>query len=163
MAIQIEQALNQKLNAYAVGKSIPVGWDFYSKGSEPSLNGIHFRQNLLPAPVSVIGMENTGSNDHRGIYQIMVCAKAGKAGGAVKVEVDNVLSEFSRGQIVNYGGVRVVIESANIAQPLYSEAYVKIPVSISYRALISQLPVIYNLTYSGNKLTYNDAFLTYTK
>ena len=162
MAIQIEQALNQKLNAYAVNKSIPVGWDFYNDGTEPSLTGIHFRQNLLPADVVIIGMENTGSNDHTGIYQIMVCGQAGKPSGALKTEVDNVLAEFSRGQLATYDGVTVIIEGVNHAQPLYSEAYVKIPVSVSYRAIINQPPVTYNLAYNGDPLTYNEAFLTYT-
>ena len=62
MAIQIEQALNQKLNTYATGKTIPVEWDFYNDGTEPRYyTGIHFRQNLLPADVSVIGMEDSGT------------------------------------------------------------------------------------------------------
>ena len=162
MAIQIEQALNQKLNAYAVNKSIPVGWDFYSNGTEPSLTGIHFRQNMFPADVAIVGMENTGSNSHQGIYQILVCGQAGKPSGSLKTEVDLVLAEFSRGQLATYDGVTVIIEGVNHALPLYSEAYVKIPVSVSYRAIINQPPVTYNLTYNGDPLTYNEAFLTYT-
>ena len=137
MAIQIEQALNQKLNTYAIGKSIPVEWDFYNDGTEPSLTVIHFRQNLLPADVSVIGMEDLGLNDHDGIYQIMVCGQAGGPSGALKAEVDNVLTEFKRGQRVVYSGVTVIIEGISNAQPLYSEAYVKVPVSINYRAFVA--------------------------
>ena len=136
MARQIEQALNQKLNTYATGKTIPVEWDFYNDGSEPSLTGIHFRQNLLPADVAVVGMENTGSNDHVGIYQIMVCGVAGAASGDLKAEIDSVLSEFKRGQRVAYSGIEVIIENASKAPPLYSEAYVKVPVSINYRCFI---------------------------
>ena len=104
MAIEIEQALNQKLNTYAAGKSIPVEWDFYNDGTEPSLTGIHFRQNLLPVDVDVIGMEDTGDNDHTGIYQIMVCGQSGKPSGPLKIEVDSVLSEFSRGQRITRSG-----------------------------------------------------------
>lgn len=137
MAIQIEQALNQKLNTYAIGKSIPVKWDFFSDGVEPDIDGLHFRQNLLPADVSVIGMEDSGLNDHDGIYQIMVCGKAGGPSGALKAEVDNVLTEFKRGQRITYSGVTVIIEGISNAQPLYSEAYVKVPVSINYRAFIA--------------------------
>lgn len=137
MAIQIEQALNQKLNTYAIGKSIPVEWDFYNDGTEPSLTGIHFRQNLLPADVSVTGMEDSGLNDHDGIYQIMICSQSGGPSGALKAEVDSVLTEFKRGQRVTYSGVTVIIEGISNAQPLYSEAYVKVPVSINYRAFIA--------------------------
>ena len=136
MTIRIEQALNQKLNTYATGKSIPVEWDFYNDGSEPSLTGIHFRQNLLPAEPAIVGMEDTGSNDHLGIYQVMVCGAAGEPSGLLKVEVDNVLAEFKRGQRITYGGIEVIIEKAFKAPPLYSEAYVKVPVSINYRAFI---------------------------
>mgnify|MGYP000929295603 CR=1 FL=1 len=75
MAIQIEQALNQKLNAYAAGKSIPVEWEYYSNGKELKIDGIHFRQNLLPASTTTLGVENTGTNDHIGIYQIMICLR----------------------------------------------------------------------------------------
>lgn len=165
MAIQIEQALNQKLNAYATGKSIPVEWDFYNDGAEPSLTGIHFRQNLLPADVVIIGMENTGSNDHTGIYQIMVCGQAGKPSGSLKTEVDLVLAEFSRGQLVTYDGVTVIIEGVNHAQPLYSEAYVKIPISVSYRAIISNAPSITPpnaMTFNGDYLTFNGAYITHS-
>ena len=137
MAIQIEQALNQKLNAYAVGKSIPVEWDFYNGGTEPSLTGIHFRQNLLPVDVTVIGMEDTGLNDHSDIYQIMVCGAAGEPSGSLKTEADNVLTEFKRGQRIMFSGVTVIIEKAVKELPLYSEAYVKIPVSINCRAFVS--------------------------
>ena len=137
MAIQIEQALNQKLNTYATGKGIPVEWDFYNDGTEPSLTGIHFRQNLLKAETVTVGIEDTGSNDHKGIYQIMICAQSGEPSGALKIEVDNVLSEFKRsGTALVFGGVSVVIESAFEAAPLYSEAYVKIPVSVNYRSFI---------------------------
>lgn len=136
MTIRIEQALNQKLNTYATGKSIPVEWDFYNDGTEPSLTGIHFRQNLLPAESTVIGMEDTGSNDHAGIYQIMVCGASGEPSGALKAEIDNVLSEFKRGQRVAYSGVEVIIENISKAPPLYSGAYVKVPVSINYRCFI---------------------------
>lgn len=136
MTIRIEQALNQKLNTYATGKTIPVEWDFYNDGTEPSLAGIHFRQNLLPAESVIVGMEDTGSNSHTGIYQVMVCAASGEPSGALKTEIDNVLTEFKRGQRVAYSGVEVIIENASKAPPLYSEAYVKVPVSINYRAFI---------------------------
>ena len=137
MAIKIEQALNQKLNTYATGKSIPVEWDFYNDGTEPSIDGIHFRQNLLPAETSLVGMESTGSNNHTGVYQIMVCARAGEPSGALKTEIDNVLAEFKRGQRPIYSGQEVIIEGISTASPLYSEAYVKVPVSIAYRAFLS--------------------------
>ena len=138
MAIQIEQALNQKLNAYATGKSIPVEWDFYNDGTEPSLTGIHFRQNMLKAETVTVGIEDTGSNDHKGVYQIMVCAQAGEPSGALKTEIDNVLTEFKRsGTALVFGAVSIVIESVVEAPPLYSEAYVKVPVSVNYRSFIS--------------------------
>jgi len=136
MTIRIEQALNQKLNTYATASTIPVEWDFYNNGTEPNLTGIHFRQNLLPADTFVVGMENTGSNDHVGVYQIMICGTAGEPSGALKAEVDNVLTEFKRGQRLAYSGIEVIIENASKAPPLYSEAYVKVPVSINYRCFI---------------------------
>lgn len=136
MAIKIEQALNQKLNTYATGKSIPVKWDFYNDGTEPSIDGLHFRQNVFKTETVIVGMELTGSNSHKGIYQIMICGQTGEPSGVLKTEVDNVLAEFKRGQKVSYSGVSVVIENISDAQPLYSESYVKVPVSIKYRAFI---------------------------
>lgn len=137
MSIKIEQALNTKLVAYAAPLDIPVKWDFYNDGDEPSIDGIHFRQNQLKAASTIVGIEDTGSNDHSGIYQVMVCGKRGEPSGALKTEVDNVLAEFKRGQQLSYGGVNLVLENAYASDPLYSEAYVKVPVSINYRAFIS--------------------------
>jgi len=136
MARQIEQALNQKLNTYAAGKAIPVEWNFYNDGTEPVISGLHFRQNLLPAETVVVGIENTGANQHQGVYQVMVCGKIGEPAGPLKDEVDAVLAEFKRGQTVSYGGVTTKIESIYESQPLYSEAYVKIPVTINYKSFI---------------------------
>lgn len=167
MAIQIEQALNQKLNAYAIGQSIPVEWDFYNDGTEPVLTGIHFRQNMLKAETDIVGMEDYGSNDHKGIYQIMVCAQSGKPSGPLKIEVDNVLSEFKRsGTALVFGGVRVIIESVFDSPPLYSEAYVKVPISVKYRAFISNstgniLP-LNAMTFNGDYLTFNGAYVTHS-
>ena len=137
MTIKIEQALNQKLNNYAISNSFTVKWDFYNDGIEPDIDGIHFRQNLLPAETLIVGMENTGSNDHTGVYQIMVCARAGEPSGELKVQVDYLLNAFRRGQVITYNSQDVIIESASISSPLYSEAYVKVPVSISYRAFVA--------------------------
>jgi len=123
MTIRIEQALNQKLNAYATGKSIPVEWDFYNDGTEPSLTGIHFRQNLLPAESDLVGMEITGSNDHKGIYQVMVCGASGEPSGALKAEIDSLLSEFKRGQYVPYSGIDVIIENVQFGDDREKRGY----------------------------------------
>ena len=137
MAIQIEQALNLKLNAYAAGKSIPVEWEYYSDGTEQEIEGIHFRQSLLPASTTTLGIENTGSNDHTGIYQIMICGKNGDPSGPLKSERDSVLSEFKRGQRLTYGGVTTIIQSIQANASLRDGAYARIPVSITYRAFVS--------------------------
>ena len=137
MTIRIEQALNQKLNTYAIANSLAVKWDFYQDGIEPDLAGIHLRQNMLKAETVTVGMESTGSNDNNGIYQIMICGKVGEPSGLLKARVDSILAEFKRGQQITYSGATVIIEKAFEAPSLVSEAYQKVPVSIRYRAFLS--------------------------
>ena len=139
MTIRIEQALNQKLNNYVLAREFPIDvkWGFYQDNIEPSIIGLHLRQNMLKAETVTVGMEDTGSNDHNGIYQIMVCGEVGEPSRLLKEEIDNILTEFKRGQRITYSGATVIIEKAFEAPSLVSEAYQKVPVSIRYRAFLS--------------------------
>lgn len=136
MTIRIEQALNKKLNDFAESFNIFVEWDFYSKGVINPPAGIHLRQSIIPSETTIVGMENSGSNSHTGIYQILVCGGSGNPSIGLKERVEEILDLFSRGQLVEYNGVKVVIENTSKAAPIYSESYVKVPVSIRYRSFI---------------------------
>lgn len=127
----ISIALNQRLQSYAAANSRSVAWE--NKNYTPTLGTMYLRPTVLSADTALVGMANSDSTDHAGIFQIDVIAPINQAKAIALAEADAVSNYFSRGLSVTYDGVSVKIGSKSIGVGVREDAWYVVPVFINYQ------------------------------
>ena len=122
----IQGALDNQLSTLT--SSPPVAWP--NIPYEPSVGTAYLRPLFLPGDTTQAGLGDTGLDDSFGIYQVDVVYKAGTGRSTLP---DSVADHFSRGTVCSYNGVNVRVRSVSIGPMIQDEAWVFVPVSISWQ------------------------------
>ena len=95
---------------------------------------VYYSVDVLPAEDIRIGISATGTNMLAGIYQITISVPKGTGKSAYMVEIEKLRDRFKRSQTLTYGGTVVSIQACNSAAAITDESYLRIPISVRYRA-----------------------------
>jgi hypothetical protein len=130
--LDISAALDSNLNTFATANSIVVAWE--NKDYQPVTGTLYLRPTLLPADTESIGLGNTSSEDHLGIYQVDVIAPIDKGKGQAITKADLVKTAFPKGNLT-YNGLKLRIRSVSRGSGSRDGAYYIVPVFISYHSI----------------------------
>jgi len=129
--LDISAALDSTLNTYASANSVPVAWE--NSGYAPITGTKFLRPTLLAGGTDSVGLGNTSSDDHLGIYQVDVIAPLNTGKGEAVTTADAVAGAFPKG-IITYNGVKVRIRSVSRGSGSRDGAWFIVPVEISYQS-----------------------------
>lgn len=90
----------------------------------------------LPANVENINLKYT--EEHIGIYQVLVVGAAGQYKSETEAMADAVVDHFLSNRELTYNGLTVKIITAQFNSGLSEGAWYQIPVSIDYRAYVQR-------------------------
>lgn len=122
----IQAALDNQLSTLT--GSTPIAWP--NIPYSPSVGTTYLRPLFLPGDTIQASLGDSGKDDTFGIYQIDVVYKAGTGRSTL---TDTVADHFSRGTVCSYNGVNVRVRSVSIGPMIQDEAWVFVPVSISWQ------------------------------
>lgn len=127
---QITEALFARLAALSLSPALPVAWP--DVAFNPPASGLYLDVHQLRAETTGIGI--SAWDEHSGILQVDVVAKA-QDGVLSKTEIaDAVAAHFPRNLKLTNGSIRVDIDDPPaIAAPIPDAPYTRTPVSIRYR------------------------------
>jgi len=122
----IQGALDNQLSTLT--GSTPIAWP--NIPYSPTVETTYLRPLFLPGDTIQASLGANGQDDTFGIYQIDVVYKAGTGRSTL---TDTVADHFSRGTVCSYNGVNVRVRSVSIGPMIQDEAWVFVPVSISWQ------------------------------
>jgi len=131
--LDISAALDTNLNTFATDNSIPVAWE--NIDYQPIAGTLFLRSTILPADTLPIGLGNTSSEDHLGLYQIDVISPIDKGKGQAFTKADLLATHFARGELT-YNGVIIRIKSVSRGSGSRDNAWFVVPVFINYQSII---------------------------
>jgi hypothetical protein len=131
---RIYEALAAQLAALALTPAMPIAWpnvDF-----KPPATG-YLRASFLPAATGAFARSGTGSNEHRGIFQIDVFWPENKGETEPSNKAAAIIAHFKRGTVLSREGATIRIDDPPYRGPSLQEpGFLQIPVSVPYHAFI---------------------------
>lgn len=129
----ISIALNQRLQGYAVANDLDVAYENITY--EPTTGTIWVRPTVLPAAVNRIGMKNTDTEIHEGVYQIDVFAPSDQPKAIALALADDISDYFSKGLTLTYNSSSVRIGTKSVGAGSREDSWYQLPVFINYYSI----------------------------
>ena len=123
----ISAALDARTNSL----SLPTAWE--NIAFQPVTGTLYIRPTLMPADTVQAGLGSSGLDEHLGIYQIDICAKASTGKGEATIKADVIADHFKRGLVLTYNGVNVRLSKTSRGLGKRDEAWFVIPIFITYQ------------------------------
>jgi hypothetical protein len=131
MSASIMSALNGHLAQFATTENIPCAWEGVDF-TPPA--GAYLRAFLLPAQSRTIGVPDSSSDSHRGVFQVDAVYPAGQGWGPARTMAGKVCSHFRRKKLAG-----VKITDVSEGPGTQDNGRYKIPVSINYVAFSKEV------------------------
>ena len=130
----ISIALNQKLEAYGLANPIDIAYENIQY--EPAIGTNWIRPTVLPALSDVVGLRNTDTEIHEGVYQIDVFTSINQSKSVSLLTIDALSSYFERGLVLTYSGVNVRIIKKSTGVGSRDGAWYMTSLFIDYQSII---------------------------
>lgn len=131
---RIYEALAVRLSALVLSPAMQIAWP--GKNFTKPATG-YLRASFLPAQTGAFARSGTGSNEHRGVFQVDVFWPENQGETAPSERAATIIAHFKRGTVLSREGAAIRIDAPPYRSPSLQEpGFIQIPVSIPYHAFI---------------------------
>jgi hypothetical protein len=111
---------------------LPTAYD--NSPFTPTTGVLYLKESVLRLPTKSVGVSGASSDQHDGIYQVLIMAPKDTGKGQGNPTADLVAAKFKKATTLTYQGQKVVCISASVKTGFPLDDRYVVPVDIRYRA-----------------------------
>lgn len=130
---KISEALSERLRTQ-LGGAYVIQFEL-APAKLPPADEVYLAEAYIPARKTPVGLPFQGSEDNRGLYQVMVLAPRDKYKAMLNDAIKAVMDSFPRGLRIAADGISVLVTNVyRGGEPVSGGSRAAVPVTIEWRA-----------------------------